>query len=355
MRVQSVKFLVAVAAIVSTVGSKTTTSVVQNQLEFSEQLNSTTGNDESERMDLPSSVTEKVTNLSPSQQLEKAYKDLGLNQASVNPFESPSFQQWLHIADGITARSSTSVISFLAARFGDKVLMRLIKLAKTEPSTRDATVKFEKEQWSYWLASEKSFLDVFRLLDDRPMENLFDNSFFDDWSTYVKLFNTAYPDKKLSLSASLATCIGEDGVAKAIEAELKVKNSLVIAKTMQAEQFDRWIANEMSLWDVFVLLTLDRAGDKLLENPWMKTFTKFTSAINKQFRNDVKNSLVTEKWVPVAVRYAPETLLSATTDSEKALFQMWFVEKKSPPDVFKLLNLDKTGENLIGSSLLSLS
>ncbi|KAE9319229.1 hypothetical protein PR003_g18018 [Phytophthora rubi] len=294
---------------------------------------------------------------------DEVFTALKLDKAGDDILASPVFDTWktyLKIFNRENPSSQTSWLASLTAHYGDDALAQIIQTAKKVGATRSEAVALETAQMQRW--SGKLPDEVFTLLKlDKAGDDILSSPQFVSWNTYLKIFNKEHPDKKTSLFATLTAQYGDDGVSRIVEAALKTKSSSAIAKSIQAEQFQRWIVGGKSTNDVFFLLKLNKAGDDILSSPQLDTFTKYMKAFNKENPDNQKTLLAT-----LTTHYDDEGLTrvldaakkveatkSIATNLETAQIQHWLSARKTPDNVFTILNLDKAGDNLLASPLFT--
>ncbi|KAH7491239.1 RxLR effector protein PSR2 [Phytophthora ramorum] len=334
--------------------------------------------DGEERGVLPSSVIEKAkalvstatttklqTWLKNGKSIDNVFIRLKLTKAGDKLLDNPQFTTWLTYVDDFTAKNpgkTTSAIAKLTTYYGDEAVAKILDAAKKVAGTRGVATKLEAAQMQTWLAAGNSADDVFTLLKlNKAGDDILSNPAFTSWNTYLKIFNTAHPDQKTSTFAKLTSQYGEVGVSRVVEAALKVKSSSAIAKTVQAEQFERWMAGGKTTDGVFTFLALDKAGDKLLGSPLLNTFTKYMNIYNKR-NPDQETTLIgtlTTHYGDVGLskllaagRNVPSTS-NLATNLDAAQYKLWMSQRKEPADVFMMLGLQKAGKNLLSSPLFT--
>ncbi|KAG1694184.1 hypothetical protein DVH05_021840 [Phytophthora capsici] len=201
--------------------------------------------------------------------------------------------------------------------------------------------------------------DVFKLLQlDNAAENLLANPLLSAWLSYMKRFNRQNPSQKTSLFSTLLTHYGDSGLAKIIEASKHVTSTKILAKRLQSEQIQRWLAQKLSPDEVFVLLKLDEAGDQLFSQSQVLTWVKYLDDYNDEFNKPFTVfSLLKPKYeeetlvqMLIAAKKAPSTeKIALAVQAEQT--KLWLNEKKTPRAVFDLLKL-KDEQNALFSSPL---
>ncbi|EGZ14919.1 hypothetical protein PHYSODRAFT_286221 [Phytophthora sojae] len=215
-----------------------------------------------------------------------------------------------------------------------------------------STVSVEKLR--EWLKRGESTDDVFKLLTlDKAADDLLANLNLNAWINYIKLFNEENPTRKVSLIATLTAKYGDDGLAKLIEAAKKVPSTEDIAKRVQAEQLQSWLADMKTTKEVFALLALDKAADDLLASPLLNTWLSYMKLVNED--STKKTSLLAtltahygadgvSKMIESAKRVPSTATMAKRLENEQ--IRRWIADEMYPIDVFTLLKLDKSGAQL---------
>ncbi|ETL33139.1 hypothetical protein L914_14286 [Phytophthora nicotianae] len=210
-----------------------------------------------------------------------------------------------------------------------------------------------------WLEAGKSTDDVFKLLTlDNIADDLLANPQLQAWINYMRLFNSKNPKQQSTLIKTLTSHYGDDGVAKIIETAKQVPATATVAKRLQTEQIQRWITQDISPDDVFKLLKLNKAGDKLFEQPQVVTWAKYLDDFNK-VHPDQKTTLIS-----TLTKYDEQTMVDMLVAAHKVptteqiavriqadLTNAWLTKQKSPTDIFKMLKLNTEGDTLLENSL----
>ncbi|KAL3663839.1 hypothetical protein V7S43_011252 [Phytophthora oleae] len=213
-----------------------------------------------------------------------------------------------------------------------------------------------------WLKAGNSADDVFKLLAlDNVADNLLASPKLSEWINYMKAFNQKNPTKKTSVVATLTTHYGDDGLAKIIEAAKQVPSTATMAKRLQGEQIQRWLAQEKSTDKVFSLLKLDKAGDDVFSQPQIQTWVKYVEGF---YKTDTHKEVVL--FSTLASRYSDDVLVqllikaknvpsteSLATRVQAVQTKLWLTTKKEPGEVFNLLRLDEEGYFILRSPLLT--
>ncbi|KAG6595760.1 Avirulence (Avh) protein [Phytophthora cinnamomi] len=256
-------------------------------------------NDE-ERAGVYFSIVEKAKHLwQPSvsaQQLSKwvtigkpakdVFVRLGLTRVGEKLFETPQFFTWAKYVDNSAGTSKApAMIPILRAQYGDDALARMIAAAKTtgNADVKKLATRLEREQLYAWAAKGKSPDQAFTFFKlNKAGDDLLSSPQLTTLEDYLGIFNSKNPDKKTTLIATMVKSYGDDSVAKILQAGMKVPGTAADARRLDTELVELWLANGKSTDDVFKLLNLDKAGDKLFSNPLLVTWTKYMNAFNEK-------------------------------------------------------------------------
>ncbi|KAG7384308.1 hypothetical protein PHYPSEUDO_002773 [Phytophthora pseudosyringae] len=299
--------------------------------------------------------------LKKGKSLDDVFTRMRLTQAGDKLFETPQFFTWLKYADNLQATPSgkaTSTIATLTAQYGDEALLKMIQAAAKVDKTKQTAVTLEAAQVQSWFTAGKSVDDVFTMLKlNHAGDKILTNPAFNTWNTYVQIFKRENPTTKTSLYATLAAHYSDDALFKIAERAKGVKSTAMVAKNLEATHIQKLLSGGKTPEEVFVLLKLDEAGDDLLASPQLNTFTKYMKNFNTE-NPDKQTSLIAAMTTSYgdnklfnvldAAKKVPSTEKMAT-NLETSQYQHWLSSGKGPDKVFKALNLDKAGDNLLSS------
>ncbi|KAG7384314.1 hypothetical protein PHYPSEUDO_002779 [Phytophthora pseudosyringae] len=179
----------------------------------------------------------------------------------------------------------------------------------------------------------------------------------------MKFFNSKpeHMKNRVTLIATLTAHYQDQGVLRIIEAAKNVPSMATAAKRVEAEQIQLWLKNYRTPDSLLTLLSLDKAGDQLLASPRFQTWSKFTKYYNKENPDEAEtvvarlaNRLGDEALTPVlvAARKVPKTKdIAAELQAEQ--FKRWLSTNQLPENIFKLLQLDKAGDDLLANPQLN--
>ncbi|CAI5715235.1 unnamed protein product [Peronospora effusa] len=198
-----------------------------------------------------------------------------------------------------------------------------------------------------WLTAKKSAADVVKLLMLDKAENVLRHP-TNFAGQFVKQFNLANPESRTSLIKVLTNHYGEYGMFKIIEAAKQVPDTARLARRLQEEQFQYWLGAKRNPRNVFALMKLDKAGEKLFEKPEIITWVEYLDQYNKMYAGKLgpvsllflmsKNNEKTFVHMLIAAKEVPSTEELAVRVQAK-LTLLWLRQQRPPDAIFELLNL----------------
>lgn len=226
--------------------------------------------------------------LSKGKPADQVFVRLGLNKAKDQLFEAPKFLLWAKYVDTLSSEAPTkgiSMIPTLTAQYGDEALTQMIIAAKsmTNSETKKVASRMQSQQIFNWVERKKAPDDVFNWFKlNKAGDDLLSSPNFATWNNYLRLFNQEHPDLETTLLAVLTKSYGEAGVAKILQQAMKVPETAATARRLDTDLVQRWLTSGKSTDEVFALLNLNTAGDKLFSNPLLVTWTKYMNAFNQK-------------------------------------------------------------------------
>ncbi|POM75861.1 Avirulence protein (Avh) [Phytophthora palmivora] len=234
----------------------------------------------------------------------------------------------------------------------------IIEKAKTAFTATEVTETTLKS----WLNKGKSIDDVFtRMRLTQAGDKIFDNPQFFTWLKYADDLSAAKPEKAPSVVATLTAHYGDDVLLRILQAAAKVKKHKEVAVTLEKAQVQRWLVGGESVDDVFRLLKLDKAGADVFSSPMYNTWATYLKIFNGENPTKKANMYGVLRAhysddVLSKIFEAGKSIKSLTRDvkrMEATYFQQLLGSGKTPDDVFVLLKLDKTGDDLLSSPQLN--
>ncbi|KAG2883764.1 hypothetical protein PC129_g5862 [Phytophthora cactorum] len=257
---------------------------------------------------------------------------LKLDKDGKQLFDNPDINVWAAYANAVVkSNPEEAMLTTLKARYSDDVLAKMFDAGKKVTQSNSVATKLQTQQMENWMAAKNKPNDVFKIL-------LLDKN-------------------QVTLVATLTAHYKDRGVLGIIEAAKKVPNTATAAKRLEADQIQLWLKNGRTPGELLTLLSLDKAGDQLLASPRFQTWSKFISYYNKENPGDA--TTVMEKLtyhigdeeimrILEAARKVPSTE-KAATKLQTEQFKTWLNADKIPGDVFKLLQLNKAGDDLLAN------
>ncbi|KAE9178857.1 hypothetical protein PF004_g25350 [Phytophthora fragariae] len=249
----------------------------------------------------------------------------------------------------------------MSKSYGDEAVLKMLESAKG--SRRSAVKRLESEQMERWLKMTPD--EVFKGLNlDTAAEKMFGSSPLNAWGKYAGKFNSANPDKQTSLIGVLTTHYGDDGVVALLAAAKKVPGSEAVATRLQTEQIQRWLSNDKPPHEIFPLLQLDKAGDKLFASPQFNTWIKFVDDFASKNMGTKPRTIETMRYFYEDDVLAKMILTAEKNPSTKKIAQraddelmkgwingVYTPGLNNPDEVFQSLKLDKLGDKVLESPL----
>ncbi|OWY97117.1 RxLR effector protein [Phytophthora megakarya] len=192
---------------------------------------------------------------------------------------------------------------------------------------------------------------------EKAGDNLLESPQFATWISYADKFNVKIPRKSQSKISVLTEYYRDEGLSKMLlTAERSPQKSSIVRK-LQAEQFYHWLTTKTTPSDVFVFLMLNKAGDKLLDNPQFSAWITYLDDFNKKnpenkmsivsVLKDYCNNEKLEKMLEVVKPLPTSEKIVKRLGTE----QKW-MNKETPDEFFKGLKLDQVGVNVFSSPQL---
>jgi hypothetical protein len=203
-----------------------------------------------------------------------------------------------------------------------------------------------------WKLSGKSADDVFlRLKLDKAGYSLFKSPDFENWAKYMTMTNKQNPEG--AMLSALSSRFSEKALAEMLAAATKYPGVQQIARKMQVQQVKGWVAGGQSSDEVFTLLTLDTAGEKLLGNANFKMWVSFVTQTTEKNPYPIIASILTARYGDEALAQmliAAKDVKNSKTMGEilsSAQTNAWLRGKKPTDDVFKILKLDQSVDDVL--------
>ncbi|OWZ24711.1 Avirulence (Avh) protein [Phytophthora megakarya] len=292
---------------------------------------------------------------------EKANLQFRLIQAGDDLFDNPKFLKWIKYVDDFSAnnpKEAVTTIPILTARYGDEGLLKMLGTAQANPNTKEVATKLLGQQAQHWAVNGKTPDEVFMLFNmNIAGDKVFENAQWGNWVNYVKTYNTNNPKTQTSVISSLQSIYGESYLVNILAAAGQIRATKSTSKKMELELIQIWLKNDRTTDDVFKLLELDKAANKVLGSPQLAFWGRYVGYVNEKQPDKTTSLIATltthykSKGVVKmleAAKKVPATKAVATRLQTEQL-QHWLSIGKAPANVFKLFKLDEAGENLLSN------
>ncbi|POM71455.1 Secreted RxLR effector peptide protein [Phytophthora palmivora] len=291
------------------------------------------------------------------------FKLLKLDDIGFSLLENTLFSAWVNYMKLFNEQNpteKTSVIATLTAHYGDDVLAKIIEAGKKVPSTEALAKRLQSEQMQHWLGKGKTPDDVFALLKlDKAGSELFAQPILARWVAYVDDFNNVNPDKKVTLFSTLASHYSDEVLTPMLIAAKKVPSTEKIAVEVQSVQTQLWLKAKKEPSEIFNYLQLNQEGYNIFSSPVFSAWVQYTDTyrkinygtklttidtLTKYYDDDVLTYMILEAF------NSPSTVAMAKRLETEQL-RNWYIQGKSPKDVFKALDLYSSGVTVFDNPL----
>ncbi|KAF4146174.1 hypothetical protein GN958_ATG04649 [Phytophthora infestans] len=146
----------------------------------------------------------------------------------------------------------------------------LLTMAKSTEGANSIATKLETEISQFWLNSHKTPAHAFTtdLRLGKTTHHLLENPLFSSWVKYVDAYIARYPDKKMTVIATLTRAFDDRDVAAILAAGRARTPTKQVAARLQSAQVEMWLSSGKSVDDVYRLLRWMRyVGDFYQKHP----------------------------------------------------------------------------------------
>ncbi|KUF85423.1 hypothetical protein AM588_10002793 [Phytophthora nicotianae] len=264
---------------------------------------------------------------------KELFESLDVGVVGSGIFQSTPYQTWAKFVTKVYKKNpeagQAAMFSILRDHYGDEPLAKLLAEAH----------------------------EVFSLLKlNVDEDDLLKNPLLSTWMSYEKKLGTENPNHALLLK--LRERYDDADLAKMLVAAKNDRSTQVIATHVERAQLESWLNGKKTTEDVFKLLRLNTdTGVDLLKNPALKIWMKYVATSGQNAYQLLLLKLRT--------KYSDEQLAKildvAARDSnvrievwklEGAQHNDWLGGRASADSIFKLLKLNKEGEELFKSPIL---
>ncbi|GMF42679.1 unnamed protein product [Phytophthora fragariaefolia] len=259
------------------------------------------------------------------------------------------------------SNSKISVIGILTARYGDDEVAKALVSAQKKAATTDTAKLLRSEQLDFWLTSDKSVVDVFKLLklSDDGYEALTSRK-LEVLEKYIEFFNQKKSGHETLLGTFTTGFGGEEKLVPIIYYAMWDPRTQTKARELEAALLRRWRDENLQPDEVLKLLKLNGNMEHVLNSRRLGALVTYIPTYNNKNRDNQVSLLgvlmahYSDDAVAKAIAAARRNL--ATEEIAKKLqsqqLEGWLKSGKSADDVFVLLKLKEDGPAAIGSPKL---
>ncbi|KAL3658914.1 hypothetical protein V7S43_016055 [Phytophthora oleae] len=316
-------------------------------------------------------VDELETWLKRGDTTNMVFKALKLQKAGDKLLDNPqltTLMKYLRLFNEANPTKKTSLVTILTTHYGNQGLTKIIEagLASTSKKTVATAKHLQTEQIQYWMAhgrTPESIFGVLKLDEFLPFtwisSDLFEKPGLKTWIRYLDDFNAENPKQEMTLISILSKRYNDKTLAKMLIAAYKAESTSTIAKRIQAEQTLQWLNSGKKPGDIFTMLQLEKAGEKLFENPLFSAWIKYADDFRLVHRETQLETMTTlmkhydddalAKMIMAAYDVPSTKNLARRLHAE--LLRGWLQRRETPDDVYFLLKLDKVQDKLLETPL----
>ncbi|ETO62369.1 hypothetical protein F444_19711 [Phytophthora nicotianae P1976] len=289
--------------------------------------------------------------------VDDVFKALHLQKAGDALLDNPQLSVLINYMNRFNTANptkKTNVVAALTAHYGDQRLTKIIEAATKSPTSSKMAKHLQTEQVQRWLTDKKTPEDVFGLLKLNKFwplswisSDLFNKPGLTTWIRYLDDFNEANPEQKTTLLSILSARYSDKTLVNMLIEANNVRSTSTIAKRIQAEQTRLWLDNKVAPADIFKTLNLNKAGDKIFENPLFSAWINYADEFHLMHSDTQLATMPTllthyndrklSSMIMAAVEIPSTKTLAERVQSE--LQRTWLFRRDTPDDVFHLLKL----------------
>ncbi|OWZ16856.1 RxLR effector protein [Phytophthora megakarya] len=283
---------------------------------------------------------------------DDVFKLLKLDEAGTNVLKSPILQTWRsYVRDFVGKNPNSELLRKLKASYGDVGLAKMIIMSKNDKTGRPTATELEKLLFDGWKKDKAQVGDVFKLLRlNEEGGTLLKNPVLQTWVSFVEM-RKKNPYELLFLAIRSGR-YDEAGLTRMITAAKNDRITGPIAVKLEELQLKNWLKQEKSSEEVFKLLGLGlpQNRDNMFTNPAWNTWDTYLA---RKFESDqvMFNVLRTQLGDQTLTKMVAKAITVKNTEAiaTRLAPNIWWMNKQSSDDVFKLLNLDKMDKKLFES------
>ncbi|ETM38941.1 hypothetical protein L914_14859 [Phytophthora nicotianae] len=279
---------------------------------------------------------------------DEVYKILRLDAEGEKLLQSPALGTWVNYVSKLGKNPIDELqVKLSAQKYDDAVVAKMIALSRYDVNS-DFAADLGRSLQKKWKDSDNTESGVFHLLKlDDEKTGLLTNPVLEFWMRYVdSLGKDPY---KLLLLAINRKGINDAGLARMVGLAQKDRNNYWIGTNFESRVLDKWKQDGKSGNKLFTMLELDKEGDKVFDSPVWKIWTSYLNK-NEQEPNKIIYSVLRDRFDDSKLA----TLVSSSKEAENTVLNLWKTDGKTINQVFNLLKLDKTGDEIFERSAFSI-
>ncbi|KAG3238655.1 hypothetical protein PI124_g16383 [Phytophthora idaei] len=217
---------------------------------------------------------------------------------------------------------------------------------------------FSDQKLKELLKSGTKVDDALKLLKlDEVGDDIFMHSDWNTWTKYMAMLNKDNTDE--AITAALTRRFGSEKLAEMLAAAQKVPSTKELATKLESAQLKRWMNTGGTPEYIFKILKLDNGADNLFDSAALTSWTNFLKPFNDNFPKkkttvlDTFKSISDEEGVQKALISAGNSNSPGAKIFKDEMVQRWLDFTTPPANIFKALQLDKAGDDLLSSPLLN--
>ncbi|KAE9192891.1 hypothetical protein PF005_g18287 [Phytophthora fragariae] len=274
------------------------------------------------------------------------------------------FTAWAKYADDFNAKypeQSALMAPALRKYYSDGVLFKMTDEMISGGEFKSVATKIQDELSQLWLSSKKTPDDALVELGlGRTVDTLMESPLFNIWLKYTNAYSTRYPQDKSTVIEALTRTFGDIEVAMMLQKPQTTDATRTIAKQLESAQLEMWWSSGKSVDDVLNLLDL-RMNFQFTSDPLLNTWVSYIDRVLKENPGQATTLLTTLKprfsdkalgqFLRAAMKFPSMEKAAITIQTEK--IQGYLANNQPPVQVFKLLDQDNVGYNLLSDPLFT--
>ncbi|KAF4146163.1 hypothetical protein GN958_ATG04638 [Phytophthora infestans] len=266
-------------------------------------------------------------------------------------FQVPNVDNWVPSATTTFLRTSEDE---------DRAGLSVPAIEKLKTWFTSSNVK--QQQLQTWLNEGKSAETVFTRMKLTNLGSflLYDPQ-FSVWLKYVDDLNAKTYQKRTPAISILTTQYGDDALYTMFEHATMISRTKDLAKRLQTDQMEHWVAIRKDPAEVFNLFKLDEAGENILSSPKFTAWAKYVDDLNVDNPEDAKFMIPTlrQHYTDVDILQMAESAKSVegtktiASRLETEVIKLWLVDRKTPDKAMADLKLGTAGP-LLENPLLNI-